>query len=89
MAYLFTSESVSEGHPDKMCDQISDAILDMHLEQDPDHLRPLTMSLFGMVNWFYLWHQPGRGLSRETYADLATEILLGGLARLQNQGRSP
>ena len=33
--YLFTSESVSEGHPDKMCDQISDAILDAHLAQDP------------------------------------------------------
>jgi len=33
--YLFTSESVSEGHPDKMCDQISDAVLDAHLEQDP------------------------------------------------------
>ena len=33
--YLFTSESVSEGHPDKMCDQISDAILDAYLAQDP------------------------------------------------------
>ena len=33
--YLFTSESVSEGHPDKMCDQISDAILDAILRQDP------------------------------------------------------
>ncbi len=33
--YFFTSESVSEGHPDKMCDQISDAILDAHLAQDP------------------------------------------------------
>ena len=32
---MFTSESVSEGHPDKMCDQISDAILDACLEQDP------------------------------------------------------
>jgi S-adenosylmethionine synthetase len=32
--FLFTSESVGEGHPDKMCDQISDAILDAHLEQD-------------------------------------------------------
>ncbi|MEG7530368.1 MAG: methionine adenosyltransferase, partial [Hungatella sp.] len=32
---LFTSESVTEGHPDKMCDQISDAILDAMLEQDP------------------------------------------------------
>jgi len=33
--YLFTSESVSEGHPDKMCDQISDAILDAYLGADP------------------------------------------------------
>ena len=33
--FLFTSESVSEGHPDKMCDQISDAVLDALLEQDP------------------------------------------------------
>ena len=33
---MFTSESVTEGHPDKMCDQISDAILDALLEQDPD-----------------------------------------------------
>lgn len=33
---LFTSESVTEGHPDKMCDQISDAILDAYLAQDPD-----------------------------------------------------
>lgn len=32
---LFTSESVSEGHPDKVCDQISDAILDACLAQDP------------------------------------------------------
>ncbi|MBI2210229.1 MAG: methionine adenosyltransferase [Deltaproteobacteria bacterium] len=34
--FLFTSESVSEGHPDKMCDQISDAILDAHLAEDPE-----------------------------------------------------
>ena len=33
---LFTSESVTEGHPDKMCDKISDAILDALLEQDPN-----------------------------------------------------
>ena len=34
-SYLFTSESVSEGHPDKVADQISDAILDALLTQDP------------------------------------------------------
>ena len=33
---LFTSESVSEGHPDKMCDQISDAVLDAIFAQDPN-----------------------------------------------------
>jgi S-adenosylmethionine synthetase len=36
MSYLFTSESVSDGHPDKICDQLSDAILDACLAQDPD-----------------------------------------------------
>lgn len=36
MPYLFTSESVSEGHPDKVADQISDAVLDALLEQDPE-----------------------------------------------------
>lgn len=35
MPYLFTSESVSEGHPDKVADQISDALLDEFLKQDP------------------------------------------------------
>jgi len=34
--FLFTSESVSEGHPDKMCDQVSDAVLDAHIEKDPN-----------------------------------------------------
>jgi len=33
--FFFTSESVTEGHPDKLCDQISDAILDAFLEKDP------------------------------------------------------
>ena len=34
--YLFTSESVTEGHPDKLCDQVSDAILDAIIKDDPD-----------------------------------------------------
>ena len=34
--FLFTSESVGEGHPDKICDQISDAVLDECLRQDPN-----------------------------------------------------
>lgn len=34
--FLFTSESVNEGHPDKLCDQVSDAILDACLAEDPN-----------------------------------------------------
>ncbi|OXA60196.1 S-adenosylmethionine synthase [Folsomia candida] len=48
--FLFTSESVGEGHPDKMCDQISDAILDAHLRQDPDaKVACETVTKTGMV----------------------------------------
>lgn len=48
--YLFTSESVSEGHPDKVADQISDAILDHFLAQDPDsHVACETMVTTGQV----------------------------------------
>jgi S-adenosylmethionine synthetase len=38
-SYLFTSESVTEGHQDKICDQISDAVLDAILTEDPDRPR--------------------------------------------------
>ncbi len=48
--YLFTSESVTEGHPDKMADQISDAILDACFEQDPySRVGVETMTATGMV----------------------------------------
>ena len=47
---LFTSESVSMGHPDKMCDQISDAVLDAMLEQDPDsRVACETLTTTGLV----------------------------------------
>ena len=47
---LFTSESVTEGHPDKMCDQISDAILDAIMEQDPNsRVACETATTTGMV----------------------------------------
>ncbi len=48
--YLFTSESVTEGHPDKVCDQISDAILDAILAQDPNgHVACECTATTGMV----------------------------------------
>ena len=47
---LFTSESVTEGHPDKICDQISDAVLDAMLEQDPmSRVACETCTTTGMV----------------------------------------
>ncbi len=48
--HFFSSESVTEGHPDKVCDQISDAVLDAILEQDPDaHVACETACTTGMV----------------------------------------
>ena len=48
--YLFTSESVTEGHPDKVCDQISDAVLDAILEKDPNgHVACECTATTGMV----------------------------------------
>lgn len=51
--FLFTSESVGEGHPDKICDQISDAVLDAHLRLDPDaKVACETASKTGMIMLF-------------------------------------
>ena len=48
--YYFTSESVTEGHPDKVADQISDAVLDTLLAQDPDsHVACETLVTTGMA----------------------------------------
>jgi S-adenosylmethionine synthetase len=50
MSYYFTSESVTEGHPDKLCDQISDAILDDALRQDPQaHIACECLATTGLV----------------------------------------
>ncbi len=50
MTYLFSSESVSEGHPDKLCDQISDAVLDAALTEDPEsRVAAETFTTTGLV----------------------------------------
>jgi TetR/AcrR family transcriptional regulator len=41
-------------------------------------LKPVTMSLFGMLNWHYMWFRPEGSMSREAYADLATDLILAG-----------
>ncbi len=61
--YLFTSESVGEGHPDKICDQISDAVLDACLKDDPEsHVACETFTSTGMV-------LVGGEISTKTYVD--------------------
>lgn len=64
--YFFTSESVTEGHPDKLCDQISDAVLDAILEQDPHaHVACEVAATTGML------HIMGE-ISTECYVDIAS-----------------
>ena len=59
-SYLFTSESVTEGHPDKVCDQISDAILDDLIRQDPhSHVAVEALATTGLVIVAGEGHHPG------------------------------
>jgi AcrR family transcriptional regulator len=44
----------------------------------PDFLKPLTMSLFGMLNWHYMWFRDGKGMSREAYAKMVTALVVAG-----------
>lgn len=48
----------------------------------PGLLMPVTMSLFGMLNWVYMWFRDGGPVSRADYADLATDLILRGVAGL-------
>jgi AcrR family transcriptional regulator len=59
---------------------VSDAIADAipHVAKKRQHLKPLTMSLFGMLNWHYLWFRDGKGITREKYARMVTSLILAG-----------
>ncbi|MBS0125836.1 TetR/AcrR family transcriptional regulator [Thetidibacter halocola] len=47
-----------------------------------DRLRAATMTVFGILNWVYQWHRPGKGLSRAEFAALAADFAEGGLKNL-------
>ncbi|MYM55598.1 TetR/AcrR family transcriptional regulator [Thalassovita mangrovi] len=68
----------------RLVETMSDAVLQEapQLGDDPDRLRAATMSVFAVLNWFYMWHRPGKGLSREAYAELAADFAIGGLKAL-------
>jgi AcrR family transcriptional regulator len=59
---------------------VSDAIADAipHAAKKRHLLKPLTMSLFGMLNWHYLWFRDGKGITREKYARMVTGLILSG-----------
>lgn len=48
-------------------------------DKDRPLLMPVTMSLFGMMNWVYMWFKDGGRISREDYADVATTLILEGI----------
>lgn len=57
---------------DALLDALPDFAKRRHL------LKPVTMSLFGMLNWHYMWFRQGGSMSREQYSQLAFDIILGG-----------
>ncbi len=72
--YLFTSESVSEGHPDKLCDRVSDAVVDAYLSVDPEARVACeslaTTNYLVIAGEYYM-----RGNLASTSRDIATEDL--------------
>jgi len=60
---------------------MSEAVAAERPELSPDRLRAVTMTVFAILNWFYMWHRPGKGLSRADYANLAADFVRGGIAQ--------
>lgn len=63
---------------------VSSIIEEIHPDLNANNplLKPITMSLFGMLNWVYMWFKPNGPISREDYADLSTTLFLEGLKGL-------
>jgi len=64
----------------------SNALKDIHPQlANPDRplLMPVTMSLFGMMNWVYMWFKEGGPVSREDYANVATTLILEGVKKVK------
>jgi TetR/AcrR family transcriptional regulator len=59
------------------------------LAKDDRLLKPVTMSLFGMINWSYLWFRPDGPLSRAEYANLVTQMTVDGISNLGSRAGRP
>lgn len=68
----------------RLVEKFADAVraLDPDLFATTPLLKPVTMSLFGMVNWAYMWFRDGGAVTRQDYARLATRLLVGGVREL-------
>lgn len=68
----------------ELVDIMGTAVLQVqpNLAKDVERLRAATMTVFAILNWFYMWHRPGKGMDRTTYAALATDFVVGGLRAL-------
>lgn len=73
----------------RLVDLFSQAIATLlpAVAHDRTLLRPLTMSLFGMLNWHYLWFREGRGMTRAGYAALVADLIAQGGSCLERRSR--
>jgi AcrR family transcriptional regulator len=72
-------QEVLKNHERALVRMMSDALAEAlpQIRRSPV-LKPLTMSAFGMLNWNYMWFREGRGMTRDQYARLVTDLLLSG-----------
>jgi AcrR family transcriptional regulator len=89
---LNAGAALSEAHREKIRDtekrivrRFSDVLKELNpalARSNPSLLTPVTMSLFGMLNWVYTWFKEGGELSRDDYARIATRIMVGGVGKV-------
>ena len=78
-------QQVLRGYQRDLVNHMSGVIADSAegvFDSDPVCLRETTMSVFGMLNWYYMWQHGADTEARERYADLATDLVLGGVRGL-------
>lgn len=80
-----TEQAVLKGYQRDMVRQLSGIISEIApdvFDSDPGKLRATTMSVFGMLNWFYMWNGAAGREARDTYADLVAGLTLNGVSGL-------
>ncbi|SMP32323.1 TetR/AcrR family transcriptional regulator [Shimia sagamensis] len=78
-------QKVLRGYQRDLVNQVSKVVAasaESVFDDDPVRLRETTMSVFGMLNWYYMWQHGADTEARERYAELATNLVLGGVRGL-------